>query len=181
MIASEDCAERPSTSTSTASKRLSAWGVEQEMVDVRIHQALKTVRRLTKGRTEAAERPPSVLSLTRRSTPPASPVVDLAGDDPISTSDRFRPSEVCLVRPCDIEMTAPVWSYRPQSHKTEHHGVERQIFLGPAAQNVLKPFLQREPDSFCFSPQETVNGRRRGPSLQATWYPLLGRQLSSGR
>jgi hypothetical protein len=39
-------------------KRLFAWGVEQEVVDVRIHQALTTVRGLARGRSSAAERPP---------------------------------------------------------------------------------------------------------------------------
>jgi hypothetical protein len=61
------------------------FGVEQELVNVRIHEALKTVRRLAKGRTEAAERPP-VRPVTHEA---AIPVADLAGDDPISASHRL--------------------------------------------------------------------------------------------
>ena len=66
-----------------------------------------------------------------------------------------RPAEVCIVRPCDIDTAAEVWCYRPESHKTEHHGHERVIFVGPRAQGVLRPYLLREPSAYCFSPAES--------------------------
>ena len=38
-----------------------------------------------------------------------------------------RPSEVCLMRPCDITLgTDGVWTYRPSRHKTEHQEKERR-------------------------------------------------------
>lgn len=136
-------------------KRLFAWGVEQELVDVRIHQALATVRGLAKGRTEAAERPPIrpvTLEAIDATLPHLSPI--------LQAMIRFqrltgcRPTEACLLRPCDIDTCSPVWCYRPASHKTEHHGMERRIFIGPLAQQILQPFLERPADAYCFSPRE---------------------------
>ena len=52
-----------------------------------------------------------------------------------------RPSEVCNIRPCDIDRSGEVWEYTPASHKTEHHGHTRVISLGPKAQLVLSRYL----------------------------------------
>jgi len=53
-----------------------------------------------------------------------------------------------------------VWSYRPESHKTEHHGRERVIFIGPKGQDVLRPYLLRDKTAYCFVPAESE--RKRG-------------------
>jgi integrase len=135
-------------------KRLFAWGVEQELIDVRIYQALATVRGLAKGRTAAAERPP-VRPVTpeqiNATLPHVSPV--LRAMIRFQRLTGCRPTEACLLRPCDVDLSGQVWCYRPASHKTEHHGMERWIFIGTAAQQVLQPFLDRAADAFCFSPQ----------------------------
>ena len=47
-----------------------------------------------------------------------------------------RPGEVCIVRPCDVDTTGDVWSYRPQSHKTEHHGRQRVILISAGGHRV---------------------------------------------
>ena len=70
-----------------------------------------------------------------------------------------RPAEVCLVRPCDVDTSGDVWIYRPESHKTEHHGRERVICIGPKAQDVLRPYLLREKESYCFVPAESEKKR----------------------
>jgi integrase len=75
-----------------------------------------------------------------------------------------RPGEVCLVRPCDVDTSQDVWCYRPESHKTEHLGRERLIFLGPKAQDVLRPYLVHHKNHYCFVPSESErrrNARRR--------------------
>jgi integrase len=136
-------------------KRLFAWGVEQEIVDVRIYQALATVRGLAKGSTEAAERPPVrpvTLEQINATLRHLSPILQAMIQFQRLTG--CRPTEACLLRPCDIDASGPVWCYRPASHKTEHHGMERRIFIGPAAQQVLQPFLARPADAYCFSPRE---------------------------
>jgi len=50
-----------------------------------------------------------------------------------------RPGEVCQIRPIDVDRSGEVWTYRPESHKTEHHGRQRIIYVGPQAQEVLAP------------------------------------------
>lgn len=67
-----------------------------------------------------------------------------------------RPTEVCIVRPIDIDMrNAACWIFTPQFHKTEHHGHERKILIGPRAQEVLRPWLGTKVDGHCFSPAES--------------------------
>ena len=71
-----------------------------------------------------------------------------------------RPGEVCKICPCDVTIqTNGVWVYRPEGHKTEHFGKERRIYIGSEGQKVLRPFLDREPEAFCFSPAESETER----------------------
>lgn len=52
--------------------------------------------------------------------------------------------EICNMRPCDITFGMDgVWRYTPESHKTEHHNKQRRIHIGPKAQKILRPFLDR--------------------------------------
>ena len=44
----------------------------------------------------------------------------------------------------DIDTSGDVWRYVPSNHKTEHKGRERAIFLGPRAQAILAPFMERD-------------------------------------
>lgn len=71
----------------------------------------------------------------------------------------MRPGEVRLMRGCELEMTGRVWTYTPASHKTEHHGIERPIYLGPQAQAVVEPFLKTDLDAYLFSPQNAEHAR----------------------
>jgi integrase len=76
-----------------------------------------------------------------------------------------RPEELCLLRPVDIDMRDPAcWVYRPLKHKTEHHDHDRLIFLGPKAQEVLRPYLGTRVDAYCFSPADSE--RRRHAKLR---------------
>ena len=65
-----------------------------------------------------------------------------------------------MIRPIDIDRAGDVWSFRPESHKTEHHGRERVICIGPKAQEVLTPYLLRAADTYCFCPVESERKRR---------------------
>jgi integrase len=53
-----------------------------------------------------------------------------------------RPGEVVIVRTCDLDTTGRIWVYTPASHKTEHHGKERLIYLGLRAIEVVRPWLR---------------------------------------
>ncbi|HET6325478.1 MAG TPA: site-specific integrase, partial [Planctomycetaceae bacterium] len=87
----------------------------------------------------------------------------------------MRPGEVCRLRPADVTIgKSGTWTYRPSVHKTEHHeGRERRIFIGPDGQGVLRRYLDRDPDAYCFSPRESVGrpgsaAARRGPGSRYT-------------
>lgn len=65
-------------------------------------------------------------------------------------------SRVQGIRPCDVDRSGEVWLYRPESHKTEHHGRERIVYIGPKAQNILRPYLLRDAEAFCFCPKDST-------------------------
>jgi hypothetical protein len=60
-----------------------------------------------------------------------------------------------------VDTSGEVWEYRPESHKTEHHERQRVVFIGPKAQDVLRPYLLREKTEFCFAPADSERKRRR--------------------
>jgi integrase len=67
-----------------------------------------------------------------------------------------RSGELVTMRPCDIDTSGKIWIYRPAQHKTAHHGLSRTIYIGPRAQEILRPFLLRPAQSYCFSPAEVM-------------------------
>ena len=141
-------------------KRMFRWGVENELIPVTVYQALATVAGLRKGRSDAKEsRPVRVVDeiAVQAALPFMPPAVRAMVEIQLLTG--CRPGEIRLMRPRDVDCSGDVWCCRPASHKTEHHSQERRIFIGPIAQAILKPWLDREPDCFCFSPKEMVAAR----------------------
>lgn len=64
------------------------------------------------------------------------------------------------MRPCDIEMEGPIWRYTPHDHKLKHQeNAYRVIPLGRRAQKILRRFLERSPQEYCFSPREAEEQR----------------------
>jgi integrase len=144
-------------------KRVFKWGVAQELVPPEVFHALAAVPGLAKGRSQAKEMDPirPVSEIDFEATIPfLSPVLQAMVQFQRLTG--CRPMEVRLIRPCDIDRSKDVWCYRPEEHKTEHHGHERHIFIGPKAQTIIKPWLLRPHDSFCFSPRESVKDEGTG-------------------
>ena len=54
----------------------------------------------------------------------------------------MRSGEVTIMRGCDLDMGNRLRLYRPSSHKTEHHGHDRVVELGPRARKIVRPFLK---------------------------------------
>ena len=147
-------------------KRMFRWAVENEYVTPEVHAALAAVAGLKRGRAEARESKPvkpvaegTVSNTLAYLTPTVTAMVQL------QLLTGARPGEVCKIRPCNVTIqTNGVWVYRPEGHKTEHFGKERRIYIGQEWQKVLRPFLDREPEAFCFSPAESEaerNAERR--------------------
>jgi integrase len=170
-------------------RRMFKWAVSEELVSVGVYEALRTVNGLRAGRTEAREtRPIRPVSPEQvEATLPCLPSV-------VRAMARFqlltgcRPDEVCRVRPLDIDKQNPsCWVYRPGSdqgvhgqHKTAHRRHDRLILIGPRAQEVLQPYLESEPGSFCFSPArgEAIGAVERRKLRKTPLYPSHLRRLA---
>lgn len=141
-------------------RRIFKWGVENEIVPAEILQALQAVAPLKKGRSCAREMPPvkpvpeeHVTAVLPFVSPQVSAMIRL------QLLTGMRPGEVVLMRPIDIDQTDSVWFYRPTRHKTDYRDQVREVFLGPQCQEILRPFLDRPAESFCFSPIEAEQAR----------------------
>lgn len=143
-------------------RRVFAWGVENELVPPSVLHGLKAVPGLRRGRTEARESSPvgPVDEFAVNAVLPhlSRPVRDMVR---LQLLTGCRPGEICLLRPCDIDRDGDVWEYTPESHKTEHHGRDRKIFIGPKAQAILAQYLDNRPAAtYCFRPAEVVEEQR---------------------
>lgn len=141
-------------------KRVFRWAASEQLIPASVPQALDTVDGLRKGHSEARETEPiqPVDEWVTDATLPHLPgiVADMVR---LQRFTGARPGEVCAVRPCDIDRTGDVWLYRPESHKTEHHGRNRTIAIGPRAQEILRPYLLRDATAYCFSPADSERQR----------------------
>ncbi|MBW3600273.1 MAG: site-specific integrase [Planctomycetes bacterium] len=142
-------------------KRMFRWAVSEEMIPPAVLHALDSVPGLRNGRTAAIERAPVApvdASLVDATLPhlPAT-VADMVR---LQRLTGMRPGEVFVMRPCDIDRAGEVWTYTPHSHKTQHHGRQRVVFIGPQAQKILRPYLLRGKDDYCFTPADTVRKLR---------------------
>src|SRR5262249_28928013 len=132
-------------------KRVWKWGVAEELVPPATYQGLAALEGLKKGRTEARE-PEAIRPVAEADVEAVLPHLTptLRAMVLVQLLTGTRPGEAILVRPCDVDRSGPVWVYRPESHKTEHHDVTRAVFIGPRGQEVLKPFLEdRAADAYC--------------------------------
>lgn len=139
-------------------RRMFRWGAEEEMVPGSVYFDLKAVRNLVRGRCSAPDHPPvgPVPDDLVEATLPhvGASVQAMIG---LQRMTGMRPGEVVIMRACDLDATGPVWKYVPSSHKTEHRGRERVVFLGPKAQEIVKPWLdkasQKGPETYLFFPK----------------------------
>lgn len=143
-------------------RRMFKWAVENEMASPTVLQSLQAVAPLKRGRCEARE--------SKGVHPAREDLVDavlrvvprqIAAMIQLQRLTGMRPNEVTSMRTGDIDRSTAVWHYTPRTHKTEHHGRSRAIFLGPQAQAVVAPFLQLDPDVFLFSPQAVISEVKR--------------------
>lgn len=137
-------------------RRLFKWAAGEELIPETTYRALLLVEGLKRGRTSARETDPilpvtdEIVEKTLGGLPEV--VADMVR---IQRLTGMRPAELCQIRPTDINRKGDIWAYRPASHKTEHHGRERVIFVGPKAQAILLRYLARDPQEGCFQPRDS--------------------------
>ncbi|MCZ6573186.1 MAG: tyrosine-type recombinase/integrase, partial [Planctomycetota bacterium] len=165
-------------------KRLFRWGVENELILASVFQALQAVRGLRKGRSPARETEP-IRPAREEHVEAVLPAVSV----PVQAMIRLqlltgmRPGEVVQMRASDIDRSRQVWTYRPQRHKTDYRGHEREVALGPKAQAVLRPFVERANDGPLFSPRDAEGARnaRRRLQRKSPMTPCQGRRRGKSK
>lgn len=124
-------------------RRLFRWAAGMELIPAAVYQALLTVDGLRRGRTAAPE-PPPVAAVPREHVAATLPLLP----GPVAAMVRFqlltgcRAGEVMGLRGCDLDVSGPVWVFRPRRHKNEHRGHDRVVFVGPLARQALLPYLR---------------------------------------
>ena len=126
--------------------QLFRWGAEEALVPADVYHDLRVLRPLQRGRSRARETTPR-RPVARQHVLAVLPHVSrqVAGIVELMWWSGMRPSEAIALRPVDLDRGGALWEYRLRHHKTLHHGQERTVYLGPKAQEVLRPFLQRVP------------------------------------
>jgi integrase len=157
----------------TLIKQAFKWGVEEMLVPPNVYYGLQAVRGLSAGRCEAKDPAPIgpvPEAIVERTIDYMTPTV--AAMVRLQLASAMRPGEVVVMRACDLNMSGPIWEYRPETFKTEHHaGSSRVIMLGPKAQEVIKPFL-RTISGYLFSPRQSDaerNEHRRAERKSPLW------------
>jgi integrase len=165
-------------------RRIFKWAVAQGLIPAEVAHGLTTVQGWRKSHCPARESKPVTAvdaKLVGATLPHLHPVIRAMVEFQRYTG--CRPNEVCQLRPCDVDRTGDVWIYTPQHHKTEHHDKSRTIFVGPQAQAVLRPYLLRAADSFCFSPSEVsrdgiAKSQAIRPPRRTRLYPSEARRIA---
>jgi integrase len=121
------------------------WAVGEEMIPASVYQSLKAVSGLRRGRADVRESEP-VRPVPEAFVDAVRPFVarQVWTMIELQSLTGMRPGEVTCMRSCDIDTSGRVWTYSPSEHKTEHHGKDRTIYLGPQAQVILKAWLRIE-------------------------------------
>ena len=147
--------------------RVFRWAASEELCPASVPQSLAMLPGLRKGRTAARETKPVL--------PVSDDVVEktlaqlggvVADMVRLQRATGMRPSEVCSLRPMDVNRSDDVWLYVPADHKTQHHGRSRTVAIGPNGQAVLSKYLLREASAFCFDPREADEQHRRRRRLR---------------
>ena len=142
-------------------KRAFKWAVRADLIPVHVYDALRTVEAIRKGLAGVRESP--------RRKPATEEQVDamcrhLSG--PMAAMFRLlwltgmRPGEVRRMRAEEVDRSRPdVWVYRPAEHKTASAGEVRAVALGPAAIEVLRPWLDLTPNGWgpVFNPRRLID------------------------
>jgi integrase len=141
-------------------RRAFKWAAENELLSPEVYRGLMTVAGLRHGRDGVRDTEPvktvlaaHVAAVLPHVSKPVRAMIEL------QELTGMRPGEVASMRGVDIDTSGDIWVYRPASHKTQGHGHERLILLGPLSQAVLTPWLVADRGAFLFSPAAAVAAR----------------------
>jgi integrase len=130
------------------------WAAGEELVPADRWHALQSVEGLRQGRCPAKEYPditPAPEADIEAALQHLSPVLAAAARVQLLTG--CRPGELLSMRLDLIDRSGDVWLYRPASHKNEHRGHGRVIYVGPEARAIISS-LRGGP--YVFDPREST-------------------------
>jgi integrase len=137
-------------------RRIFKWAAGRQLLPVTIYNALQAIEPLRRGESELPE-PRAVGPVPIEHVDAIQPHVSrqVWAIVQLQLRTAARAGEIVQMRAVDLDTSGAIWRYKPPHHKTEHHGKDRTIYLGPVAQDVVKPFLvERAIDAPLFSPAE---------------------------
>jgi len=142
-------------------RRVFKWAVSRGLVQQDTYAALCTLEPLRAGRTRAPETEAvqavseeHIAAVRDHLAPHLWAMVQL------QLLTGARPGEVTAMRPRDVGTGSDIWEYRPAKHKGSWRGATRIIYIGPQAQDVLRPYLLRSGDAPCFGSYSSASYRR---------------------
>lgn len=154
-------------------RRMFRWAAAEELVSASVHHALSALPGLYAGRSAAEESEP-VKPVARAHVDAVRPFVSRQVWAAIELQwlCGARAGEILSMRGCDLNTSGAVWEYIPATHKTEHKGKRRIIFIGPRAQAIVREFLKADLTAYLFSPadawEEHLAERRTGRRTPVT-------------
>jgi integrase len=137
------------------------WAAENELIPASVFHGLMAVKGLQAGRSGAVEGhavKPVPVEHVEAVIPYVAPQV--AAMIRLQLLTGMRPGEVVQMRGCDVDTTGELWIFRPARHKSAHRGHERSVYIGPRAQDIIRPFLKPDLSAYLFSPAEAERWRR---------------------
>ena len=142
-------------------RRMFRWGLSEGIVPPDVVTSLDALDSLRLGRSAAREGEPvhavPIEYVDAIQNHVSRPVWGLIQ---VQLLTGARAGELVGLRPCDLDVTGDIWTAARPDHKGAHHGHVRTLYFGPAAQAVLRPFLNRAVDAPMFSPRESEAERR---------------------
>ena len=147
--------------------RMMKWAASEEMIPASVYETLRLVPNLKRNRTVARETEPvkpielSTVKQTIAHMPPV--VADMVR---VQLLLGCRPAEVCKLTPAMIDRSGDVWVAQLDEHKTVHHERDRNLYIGPQAQEILTPYLLRGEYEHLFRPCDAVRQRREKASAE---------------
>jgi integrase len=141
--------------------RMFKWAASEGKIPASVFETLRLIPGLKSGRTEAPDTEPVLPveeSVVEATLPMLTPVVrDMVR---VQLLIGCRPGEICKLTPGCIDRSEDVWVATVTEHKTKWHGHSRLLFIGPQAQSILEPYLDRGDDDCLFRPVDAVEQQR---------------------
>ena len=137
-------------------KRIFKWGAQKRLVPSSVYADLSIITPPAAGKLGVPKRT-KVLPVSYKDIEAVKPLVSpqVRALIELQILSAARPGELVVLRKCDIDTSGDVWfADISERHKTAWRGQSRVIYFGPKSQEVLRPFMDRQPEAYLFSALE---------------------------